>query len=63
MENYEKMAHGWINLGNSHGNIFYHKLLLAKMVENKNPGNRIDYNKCHIAVAKNGGPVGILYIK
>jgi hypothetical protein len=27
MENFEKMANGWIQLGKSHGNIFYHKLL------------------------------------
>ena len=30
------------------------------MVEHKNTATKINYNSCHIAVARNGGPVGIL---
>jgi hypothetical protein len=58
MDNFEKMAHSWTQLGKSTGNIFYHMLQLSKMVENKNTSTKMNYNSCHIAVARNGGPVG-----
>lgn len=62
MDNFEKMAYGWIQLGQSQGNVYYQKLLLAKMVENKNTATKINYNSCHIAVARNGGPVGNIMV-